>query len=157
MIRIKSQSFYEWQQFSFYLFQLDADNLSALGMQTLLLSSCRGLEHRFALLCTLLSVASLQDWGWGNGLLACRRSVLGLCRSCSKELQKLSRLCSIRDANKKVSSSLTPWRFHQLKLQIVLKEGQAKPMLIMLENWDFSDSEGWELVTFGTKGCMCNE
>lgn len=87
------------------LFHLDADDLLALGMQALLLSGCGGLEHRFAFFsCAVLSVASHQDWGWGNGLLACRRGVLGkgLCRSCTKELQELSRLCSVSDAKKKV-------------------------------------------------------
>lgn len=139
MIRIKSQSFYEWQQFSFYLFQLDADNLSALGMQALLLSSCRVLEHRFALFCTLLSVASHQDWDWGNGLLACRRRVLGkgLCRSCTKELQELSRLCSIRDANKKVSSSLTPCRFTSPSSKLYRKTGRQS---LCLSCWKIETS-----------------
>lgn len=140
MIRIKSQSFYEWQQFSFYLFQLDADSLPALGMQALLFSSCRGLEHRFALFsCTCLSVASHQDWGWGNGLLACRRSELGkgLCRSCTKELQELSRLCSIRDANKKVSSSLTPCRFTSSSPKLYWKRGRQS---LCLSCWKIKTS-----------------
>ena len=48
-------------------------------------------------------------------------------------------------------------QLHQPKPQGVLKEGHAEPVLVRLGNGDFSDGEGWELVTSGTRGCMGNE
>lgn len=115
--------------------------------------------------CRLCSFQAAE--GWNTGLHSCpAHSVcslppeLGLgewapClqeesaeqRSVQELHKELSRLCSIRDVNKKASCSLTPCRFTSLSPRLYWKRGRQS---LCISCWEMETSliEAWELVTW---------
>lgn len=62
----------------------------------------------------------------------------------------VSRQCSIRDGEQEINQIFSDtWIQREPDSPAVLKEGQAKSVLIGLQNGDSNDGEGWKPGTFG--------